>query len=78
MTQIELEKLILKKTKGLPDYALSEVVDFIQFIKGRTLRKKKAKFIDSLTAELSLLNSKESVHLEKEFKDYKELYPREK
>ncbi len=27
----QIEELILKETKGLPPYALNEVLDFIQF-----------------------------------------------
>ncbi len=31
----QIEKLILNETKGLPQYALNEVLDFIKFIKER-------------------------------------------
>jgi hypothetical protein len=34
-----IEKLILKETKGLPPFALNEVLDFIQFIKEKKLKK---------------------------------------
>ena len=36
----QIEKLILKETKGLPPYALNEILDFIQFIKEKKLKKK--------------------------------------
>lgn len=75
----QIEKLILKETRELPHYALNEILDFIQFIKEKKLKKKREDiFKDSLSLELSLLNKKESSHLEEEFKDYKEIYPREK
>jgi len=70
----QIEKLILKETKGLPPNAINEVLDFIQFIK----KKRVYIFKDSLSLELSLLGKRELSHLEEEFKDYKELYLREK
>jgi len=75
----QIEKLILKETKGLPPNAINEVLDFIQFIKKKKVKKKREDiFKDSLSLELSLLDKRELSHLEEEFKDYKELYPREK
>ena len=75
----QTEKTILKETKGLPPYALNEILDFIQFIKEKKIKKKGVDiFKDSLNLELSLLDKKELAHLEEEFKDYKEIYPREK
>lgn len=75
----QIEKLILKETKGLPPYALNEVLNFIQFIKEKKLKnKREGIFKDNLHFELSLLDKNELSHLEDEFKDYKELYPREK
>jgi hypothetical protein len=73
-----IEKLILKETKGLPHFALNEVLDFILFIKERKLKKDDDLFKTNLESELSLLDHKEMIHLEEEFIDYKELYPREK
>ena len=70
-----IEKLILKETKGLPPFALDEVLDFILFIKEKKLKKDDDTFKSSLESELSLLDHKEMAHLEEEFKDYKELYP---
>jgi hypothetical protein len=72
-----IEKLILKETKGLPPFALNEVLDFILFIKEKKLKKKNHSFSSDLESELSLLDHKEMIHLEEEFKDYKELFPSE-
>jgi hypothetical protein len=72
-----IEKLILKETKGLPPFALNEVLDFILFIKEKKCKKKNYSFSSDLESELSLLDHKEMIHLEEEFKDYKELFPRE-
>ncbi len=75
----QAEKLILKETKGMPSYVLDEVLDFIQFIKEKKLKKKRKDTLqNNIHLELSMLNQKELFHLEEEFKDYKELYPREK
>lgn len=71
MNTARIEKLIIKNTKGLPTEALLEILDFVQFIRGRK------KSFDNLNNELSLLNETEISHLEEEFKNYKELYPRE-
>jgi hypothetical protein len=75
----QIEKLILQETKGLPPHALNEILDFIQFIKEKKLKKNRDDMYKSnLDLELNLLDKKELSHLEEEFKDYKEIYPREK
>jgi hypothetical protein len=73
-----IEKLILKETTGLPHVALNEVLNFILFIKEKKLKKGDDTFRNNLESDLSLLDHKEMVHLEEEFKDYKRLRPREK
>lgn len=73
MSITQLEKKLLKSTKGLPEGALQEVIDFVQFL--RSKRSKKP--LDNITAELSDLSSSETEHLEEEFKDYKKIYPSE-
>lgn len=73
MTSIQLEKKLLAYTKGLPKETLQEIIDFIQFVR----QKRTKKPIDNITAELSLLDYSQKVHLEEEFKDYKQLYPSE-
>ena len=70
ITQIETQ--ILQNTKGLPASALHEILDFTQFIRVRKLKKS----LDNLTVELTNLNKSEAKHLEEEFKNYKELYPK--
>lgn len=74
MTTAQLEKKLLNYTKGLPKETLQEVIDFIQFLKHK---QKKKSADDDLTAELALLNDGQTAHLEKEFEDYKRLYPSE-
>jgi hypothetical protein len=76
MTQIEQQ--IVEETKGLPTDALNEILDFILFIKRKKLKKISKKIIkDNLNLELSMMNQKELLHLEEEFKNYKKIYPRD-
>ena len=71
----KIEKIILEETQDLSRSALNEVLDFIQFIKSK--KNKNIQFNTNLDQDLNLLNDNELIHLEKEFKNYKELYPRE-
>ena len=73
MASIQLEKKLLAYTKGLPKEAIQEIIDFIQFVHQKNTKTP----IDNITAELSSLDLSQKVHLEEEFKDYKQLYPSE-
>ncbi len=73
MTTAQLEKEILFYLKGLPNEALQEVIDYVQFLN----LKKKRKNCDNLTEDLGNLGRYQTTHLEEEFKDYKKLFPRE-
>ncbi len=73
MTNKQLEKELLKNTKGLPKEALEEIIDFIQFVRQKTLKDTN----DNISAALSSLSTSQTEHLEQEFKGYKKLYPRE-
>ena len=72
MNITEIETQILQNTKGLPASALEEILDFTQFIKARKLKKS----LNNLTVELTTLDKSEAEHLKEEFKNYKELYPK--
>ncbi|GAB4363728.1 MAG: hypothetical protein Kow0042_01840 [Calditrichia bacterium] len=79
MSKAELEKLIIKETKELSKNNLIKVLDFIQFIKAKKYKKARRKsFEQNLVKELSDLNNISLAHLEEEFANYKELYPRER
>ena len=76
MTQIEQQ--IAEETKGLPIDALNEILDFILFIKRKRIKKTSKKITqNNLNLELSIMNQKELLHLEEEFKNYKKIYPRD-
>ncbi len=72
MEATKIEKQILKYTKDLPQEALQEILDYIKFIRTRKLKSSS----DDLSRELSYLDRLETKRLEEEFKNYKELYPK--
>lgn len=80
MTTQTYQKLINEGIKGLPRDTLAEIVDFIYFIRKRTLEPKV--FEEELqhtllNSELHQLSHEEEAHLEKEFENYDKLYPRQ-
>ncbi len=79
MSKAELEKLIVEETKELSTDILVEVLDFIQFIKAKKNKRIRSRsFEKKLVKELTGLNNISLAHLEEEFANYKELYPRER
>ncbi len=79
MTTLNYQQLIISGIKNLPDEAILEIVDFIYFVRKRTLQPEIfEEEIQSilLNAELQQLSHNETVHLEEEFKDYDKLYPK--
>ena len=80
MAQPTYQQLILEGIKGLPPETLLEIVDFIYFVRKRTLQPDAfAEEVHQglLNAELRRLSRDEEAHLEDEFKDYERRYPRE-
>ena len=74
------QQLILEGIKNLPPEVLVEIVDFIYFVRKRTLQPHtfaEEVYPALLDAELRQLSRDEEAHLEDEFKDYDRLYPRE-
>jgi hypothetical protein len=74
MSRAEIQTVLIQESSKLPASALEEVLDFVQFIQRKFSRQSER---DSISKTLSLLDAHEKTHLEEEFKDYKELYPRE-
>lgn len=73
-------QFILEGIKGLPPETLVEIVDFIYFVRKRTLQPDAfAEAVQQglLNAELRHLSRNEEAHLEHEFKDYDRRYPHE-
>jgi len=73
MTTNQLEKELLRNTKGLSQETLQEILDFARFIRLKKLKNSP----DDVSTELSLMDSAETAHLEEEFTDYKKRYPNE-
>ena len=73
MTTNQLEKELLRNTKGLSQDSLREILDFARFIRLKKLKNSP----DDVSTELSLMDSAETAHLEEEFTDYKKRYPNE-
>ena len=71
MTTLQFEKIFIWYTRYLPKEMLMEILDFIQFLRERKLNKSS----DNLTEELTKLSHSQVKHIEKEFINYKQLYP---
>ena len=71
MTTIKLEKVLIEYTKGLPKEMLIEILDFIQFLREKKMKKSS----NNITQELNKLSHSQVKHIEKEFTNYKQLYP---
>ncbi|NIR47663.1 hypothetical protein GWO43_04375 [candidate division KSB1 bacterium] len=75
MSKALLEKMILEETKNLSPETLDEILDFIKFKKLKALGKQS--FEKNIKQELADLSEISLTHLEEEFANYKERYPRE-
>lgn len=78
--QAPIQDVIWANIKDLPKESISEILDFIVFVRTKNFRpevlEQPAKH-DSLHYELSVLDKAETSHLELEFEDYQSLYPHE-
>jgi len=80
MTNQAYEELIVEGIKGLPTDVLSEIADFVYFVRRRALEPQA--FEDELRhvllrAELRQMSADQTRHLEQEWKGYDELHPHE-
>lgn len=75
-SSLDLEQLITEGIKGLPQQYLSEVADFVVFVRRRAMEQRPYD-IESIRRELSLLDAHEQQHLEDEFKDFDQQFPKE-
>ena len=71
---VDFENVILQGIRGLPKQYVSEVADFVLFLRQKAIQNND--FYD-FKKELSLLNEQEISHLEEEFKDFDKLFPKE-
>lgn len=68
---VDYEKMIVQGIKGLPSQYLSEIADFVIFLRQKSIKQY------NFQEELSRLNESEINHLEEEFKDFDILFPKE-
>ena len=78
MTQtLDFQEVITKGIQGLPKKYLSEVADFVVFMRRKAFDGKETYNFDDINHELSLLDAREIKHLEEEFKDFDLQFPKE-
>jgi len=73
-----LEQLIIEGIKGLPQELLTEIIDFIYFVRKKATQPEAyQEEIQNVLLELDVkrLDYDEAIHLEKEFEDYDKIYP---
>jgi len=80
VTEQIYQQLIVQGIRGLPAETLAEIVDFIYFLRKRA--QQPDSFAEELRSvllgeELKQLSRDEEAHLEQEFADYEQRYPRE-
>lgn len=73
MSLTVLEKALLAQTQELPEEAVQQLVDFAQFLG----QKQSHSVESSSTSELTVLAADQVKHLEEEFENYRQRYPRE-
>ena len=80
MTEQIYQQLIVQGIRGLPAETLAEIADFVYFLRKRI--QQPDIFAEELRSallgeELKQLSRDEEAHLEQEFADYEQSYPRE-
>ena len=74
MNETSYEQIIVAGIRHLPPERLREVADFVYFLRQR--EENDAEFQQLIKADLAELEKSELKHLEEEFEDYEQLYPR--
>lgn len=80
MTTQMYQQLIIEGIKGLPTEMLTEIADFVYFVRKRVSQPRVFEQDQRdalLNVELKQLSREEASHLEEEFTDYERLYPHE-
>ena len=80
MTTQMYQQLIIEGIKGLPTEMLTEIADFVYFVRKRVSQPRVFEQDQRdalLNVELKQLSREETSHLEEEFTDYERLYPHE-
>ena len=78
MTQtLDFQDVITKGIQGLPTKYLSEVADFVVFMRCKAFEGDDPCNFENIKHELSLMDARQLSHLEDEFKDFDQLFPKE-
>jgi hypothetical protein len=78
-TTINLEQVIWQNLQGLSTESLKEIAAFILFVRKKNLFPEQFEqelWVDFLQQETAQLSHIETSHLESEFENYEELYPK--
>ncbi len=71
-----IEQAVLERIKVLPIEKKQEVLDFTEFLYQK-VKVESARNDNLIDGELSLLDENELTHLEMEFENYEQIYPRQ-
>ncbi len=74
MNQVSYEQVIIAGIRNLSPERQREVADFVYFLRQR--EENGAEYEQLIEADLAELEANELKHLEEEFQDYEQLYPR--
>lgn len=79
MTTQNYQELIMEGIKDLPPEMLAEIADFVFFVRKRAIQPQafeEERYSILLNADLRQLSRSETAHVESEFDDYDQRYPR--
>ncbi len=75
MNKAQLEQKILEETKDMPSETLDEILDFVKFKKQKAMKNES--FETQIQQEVTDFSEHSLLHLEEEFSNYQERFPRE-
>ena len=70
MKPTKSEETLLKQVQDLPEEAVRQIIDFAQFL------RQKQTYNNEDAADTTSMSVSQTAHLEEEFADYQQLYPR--
>lgn len=71
-----IEQAVLENLKILPLSKKEEVLEFTEFLTAKEIGRK-GESADPVDADLTILNENELIHLEMEFENYEQRFPRQ-
>ena len=80
MSEQVYQELITEGIRGLPEELLSQIADFVYFVRRRVAQPKAYEtemYSTLLQTELGRMNQHQLSHLEEEFANYEQQFPKE-